>query len=113
MPVVKPSRNLRSRALSLPPRRRGVNLPDIPTATAHPPPLPQDGAIAPDRRKRPTASTMAASPFTAVAGHNTTLFNWATVAPPASHALAAGMVAADKFIDTAEVNADDQTEGTC
>ena len=127
-PVVKPSRNLRSRALSLPPRRRGVNLPDIPTASAHPPPLPRDGAITPDHRKRPTASTTAASTFTTVAGRNTTPLNRATVAPSASpplqntfalldaadepHALAAGTVAAGTFFDTAEVDADDQTEGT-
>jgi len=126
--VVKPSRNLRSRALSLPPRRWGVNLPDIPTASAHPLPLPRDGAITPDHRKRPTASTTAASTFTTVAGRNTTPYNRATVAPSASppsqntfalldaadepHALAAGTVATGTFFDTAEVDADDQTEGT-
>ena len=128
MPVIKPSRNLRSRALSLPPHCWGVNLPDIPTASAHPPPLPRDGAITPDHRKRPTASTMAASTFTAVAGRNTTPFTRATVAPLASppsqntfalldavdepHMLTAGTVAAGTFFDTAEVDADDQTEGT-
>ena len=75
MPVVKPSRNQRSLALSLPPRCWGVNLPDIPTALAHPPPLPRDGAITPDHRKRPRASTTAASTFTTVAGRNTTPLN--------------------------------------
>ena len=83
-PVVKPARNLRSCALSPPPRRGGVTPPDLSTASARPPPLPRDGATTPDHRKRPTASTTAASTFTTVAGRNTTPLNRATVAPSAS-----------------------------
>ena len=111
-----------------PPRRGGVNPPDLSTASAHPPPLPRDGALTPDHRKRPTASTTAASVFTTVAGRNTTPLTRATVAPLAtppsqntfvlfdaadeSHALAVGTVAAGSVFDTAEDNDVDPTEGT-
>ena len=98
-----PARNLRPHATSTPPSRGGVNLPDLSTASAPPPPsIPRDGATTrnPYHRKRPTASTTAESVFKTVDGRNTTPLARATMAPlatpPSQNTFALVLDAADE-----------------
>jgi len=104
-----------------PPCRGGVTPPDLSTASARPPPLPRDGDITPDHRKRPVASTRpsarttVASPFTKVAGRNTTPLPRATVAPsavPPSQNMFAPLDAADESPALAAATVDDDAVST-